>query len=140
MDAKEIIKELQEEGIKGIQLGLDCTSNGKFTDNARRLIKIHKQTLIDYFISKVGITKSVPKEPISQSSLSYIPPLPWQLNNLLRAASSKTLTVSIDGITNPSNYVLAYVSDYLLGSREHALSKLWEVYKAWQEQLQKGNK
>ena len=96
---------------------LHC-STGLSTEDAA-LIKAHKQELIEYLAPHTNC----------------IPALPWQLRNLLSAASSKTLAVSIDGVTNVSNYVLAYGSDYLTGDRENALSKLWAVYSTWQKQL-----
>ena len=115
---EEVIRQLESKGAElKLKLKVHCSTG--FSSEDATLIETHKQELISYLAPHTN----------------HIPNLPWQLQNLLRAASSKTLAVNIDGVTSVSNYVLAYVADYLLGDREHVLSKLWEVYNAWQEQL-----
>ena len=128
MEAAEVIKRLKDKGLEELTLDLKFKAKGGLNDGAKELIKAHKQELIDHLAPTVHC----------------IPNLPWQLKNLLRANSSNTLSVSIDGVTNIKNYVYAYVCDYLLGDRERALEVLFKVYNVWQKQLnqiqKKGNK
>jgi hypothetical protein len=63
--------------------------------------------------------------------------LPWQLESLLRAASSGVLptgTVNLpEGlVTDLSTYTLAWGCAYLTGDRDEALRRLWAVYRTWQ--------
>ena len=120
---QKIIEQLERNNIF-LALHLEVDYEDDVSEEDANLIKTHKQELISYL---------APHD-------NCIPTLPWQLRNLLSAASSKTLSVNINGVTDVSTYVLAYVSDYLVGDREHALSKLWEVSKLWQEQLNQAKK
>ncbi len=66
-----------------------------------------------------------------------LPRLPWQLESLLRAASSGQLltgTVMLpDGLTTDlGSYTLAWGCAYLTGDRDEALRRLWTVYRQWQ--------
>jgi hypothetical protein len=61
-----------------------------------------------------------------------VPRLPWQLERLLSAASSGVLNVSLKGVPDTTRYTLAWSACYLIGDREEALKRLWEVYEAWQ--------
>ena len=63
-----------------------------------------------------------------------VPPLPWQLERLVRAAADELLEVSIRGVKDTNRYVMGYACAYLIGDREHALSKLWEVRKLWERE------
>ena len=65
--------------------------------------------------------------------------LPWQLEALLRAASSDLLPK--DPLMLPSGlvpdmnrYALAWAASYLVGDRQEALSRLWQVRRAWQRE------
>ena len=65
-----------------------------------------------------------------------LPRPPWQLERLIRAASSDLLPKDVlmlpSGlVTNPSRYVMAWGCSYLTGDRNEALKRLWQVYKAW---------
>ncbi len=115
---QKIVEQLKGKGIE-LELNLKINHSTSFSTEDAALIKAHKQELIEYLAPHTNC----------------IPTLPWQLRNLLSAASTQTLSVNINGVADVSTYVLAYVSDYLVGDREHALSKLWEVSKLWQEQL-----
>jgi hypothetical protein len=68
-----------------------------------------------------------------------IPSLPWQLAGLLRAAGSKQLTISLKGVPDVCLYTLAWGVAYLVGDRDEALARLWQVYMAWQEGKQHGS-
>ncbi len=65
--------------------------------------------------------------------------LPWQLEALFRAASSDLLPK--DPLMLPSGlvpdmnrYTLAWAASYLVGDRQEALSRLWQVRRAWQKE------
>lgn len=63
-----------------------------------------------------------------------VPPLPSQLEQLVRAASDGLLEIPQTKlyVKDVNQYVMGYACAYLLGDREHALSKLWEVRRLWQ--------
>ncbi len=61
-----------------------------------------------------------------------LPRLPWQLERLLSAAASNVLTVELPGVPDVPRYALAWGCAYLTGDRSEALSRLWQVYRAWQ--------
>lgn len=72
------------------------------------------------------------------SPAGTVPKLPSPLEPLIRAASSALLpkgTVILDpGLVYDLNaYTLAWAASYLLGDRQYALSKLWEVQRVWQQ-------
>lgn len=62
-------------------------------------------------------------------------PLPWQLQRLLNAASSGVLNVSIGGVGDSTRYAMAWGCAYLVGDKDEALKRLWEVYRVWQRGL-----
>lgn len=69
--------------------------------------------------------------------LNAVPRLPWQLEALLRAASSGVLpegtqTLPSGLVTDLNRYALAWGCSYLMGDREHALTRLWEAHRVWQ--------
>jgi hypothetical protein len=67
--------------------------------------------------------------------------LPWQLENLIRAASSDALPTSAKletGIVPDLNrYVMAGACGVLTGNREEALSRLWAVWQVWRGHLER---
>lgn len=72
-------------------------------------------------------------------TLATLPPLPWQLERLVSAASSDLLPK--DPLMLPSGlvpdmnrYTLAWAASYLVGDRQEALSRLWQVRRAWQRE------
>lgn len=72
------------------------------------------------------------------SSVGILPKLPSQLEPLIRAASSDLLpkgTVRLESglVYDLSSYTLAWAAAYLIGDRQHALARLWEVWKIWQD-------
>jgi hypothetical protein len=63
-----------------------------------------------------------------------IPPLPWELVRLLKAAGSTEFKADLrQKVDNIQAYTLSWGCAYVTGDREHALRRLWEVYEAWQE-------
>lgn len=77
-----------------------------------------------------------PSTPVALSAPDTLPRLPWQLEALLRAASSNLLPT--DSVQLPSGlchdltrYVLAWAASYLVGDREEALRRLWHAHAAW---------
>lgn len=68
-----------------------------------------------------------------------VPRLPWQLDRLISAASSDLLPkdplmLPSGLITDPNRYTLALAASYLTGDRQAALSRLWQVRRAWQRE------
>ena len=68
-----------------------------------------------------------------------LPRLPWQLEQLIRAASSDLLpegsTLLESGlVTDLNRYTLAWAAAYLTGDRDEVLSRLWQVRRAWQRE------
>ena len=66
-----------------------------------------------------------------------LPRLPWQLERLVSAASSDLLpkepVMLPSGLVPDLNrYALAWAASYLIGDRQEALSRLWQVRRAWQ--------
>lgn len=61
-----------------------------------------------------------------------IPPLPWQIERLVSAASCGQLHIELSGIPDVSNYVMGSACAYLTGDQDEAVRRLWQVYKAWQ--------
>lgn len=62
-----------------------------------------------------------------------VPRLPWQLERLVNAAASDSLKgVTLPGIHDEVRYTLAWTTSYLVGDRDEALRRLWQVYRAWQ--------
>lgn len=66
-----------------------------------------------------------------------LPRLPWQLERLVSAASSDLLpkepVMLPSGLVPDLNrYALAWAVTYLVGDRQEALSRLWQVRRAWQ--------
>jgi TubC N-terminal docking domain len=63
---------------------------------------------------------------------TMLPQLPWQLRQLVIAACSGVLDISLRGVPNTSHYVMAWVCEYLVSSqRDEPLKRLWEVYAQW---------
>lgn len=70
-------------------------------------------------------------------SADALPRLPWQLECLVRAASSDLLPegsamLKLGLVTDPNRYTLAWAAAYLTGDRDEALSRLWQVRRVWQ--------
>lgn len=68
-----------------------------------------------------------------------LPRLPWQLERLISAASSDLLPkdplmLPSGLIPDPNRYTLALAASYLTGDRQAALSRLWQVRRAWQRE------
>jgi hypothetical protein len=68
-----------------------------------------------------------------------LPRLPWQLERLVRAASSDLLpegsTMLASGlVTDLNRYTLAWAASYLTGDRDEALSRLWQARRVWQSE------
>lgn len=66
-----------------------------------------------------------------------VPRLPWQLERLVSAAQSGQLpkdpTMLSSGLVPDLNhYTLGWAAAYLTGDRQEALSRLWQVRRAWQ--------
>lgn len=76
--------------------------------------------------------KKLPRGPI--------PPLPWQLERLLNAASSGVLNVEVADRGDVSHHVMAWGCSYLAGDREESLKRLWEVYNLWQPNKKRKSK
>lgn len=63
--------------------------------------------------------------------------LPWQLERLVSAASSDqlpkgTVTLSAGLVPDLNRYTLGWAASYLVGDRDEALSRLWQVRRVWQ--------
>lgn len=115
MTASHILSDLQSKGIavslRGDKLRLEPKE--ALTPDVLTTVKEHKASLIAHL--------SVPR-------------LPWQLERLVTAASSGALSVSIQGVPDPSRYVQAWACEYLASSqRDEPLRRLWEVYEQWQQ-------
>jgi hypothetical protein len=67
-----------------------------------------------------------------------VPRLPWQLERLLAAASSHTLTFTMSGIPDVNRYVQAWACEYLVNDKEQALKRLWHVWN-WSKTLDKSS-
>jgi hypothetical protein len=67
--------------------------------------------------------------------------LPWQLESLVRAASSETLPTSAKletGIVPDLNrYAQAQACAYLTGNQSDALARLWVVWQVWRGHLER---
>lgn len=66
-----------------------------------------------------------------------LPRLPWQLEALLRAASSdllpkETVTLPAGLVPDLNRYTLAWGCSYLTGDRNEALRRLWQAHGVWQ--------
>lgn len=76
----------------------------------------------------------------AKNSPGSLESLPWQIEQLIRAASSDLLPSSAileTGIVSDLNrYVLAWGCAYLLRSPD-ALGQLWATYSAWQADLER---
>ncbi len=61
-----------------------------------------------------------------------LPRLPWELERLLSAAClDEPLGADVRGVLDPNRYALAWGAAYLVGDRDEALGRLWQVYRAW---------
>lgn len=81
----------------------------------------------------VSFVKSIPGvSAVEKNETDTLPRLPWQLERLLSAAASNVLTVELPGVPDVPRYALAWGCAYLTGDRSEALSRLWQVYRAWQ--------
>ncbi len=112
MSPRDILSTLEREGVV---LEPRLAAQGTFTDEHRRLIRNHKPDLLRELTGGAGV-----------------PRLPWQLERLVRAASSSQLQATLKGVHDPARYTLAWAAAYLTGDREEALRRLWQVYEAWQ--------
>ncbi len=68
---------------------------------------------------------------------NYIPRLPWQLENLIGAATCGDLGITHRDIPNVTSYVLSWAASYLLGDHEAIEGRLWEIYDLRQKKINK---
>lgn len=111
MTPSDILNTLQNDGA-ALELSL---RGANLTDQHRELVKAHRLELID-----------------TLAQANTLPPLPWQLERLLKAASSNVLETHISGVPDPQRYVMAWGCEYLAGDREEALARLWGVWRVWE--------
>lgn len=119
MNPKSIILSLEQQGIRleaGVNLAF--TSAEPITRSQLDILERHKSELGAYLLT----------------DREMIPRLPWQLDRLVRAASSGLLTLNLPGILDANTYTLAWACAYLTGGGEEALRRLTQVYDAWQAQ------
>lgn len=66
------------------------------------------------------------------SDTKTLPRLPWQLEQLVKAACNGALTLNLRGVPDTTRYVMAWACSYLTSDKEESQKRLWEVYQAWQ--------
>ena len=114
MSAEALDRMLRERGVR-LEAKLRYQASEPLDDDVVQLIAAHKGELIRHL-----------------ALADAVPPLPWQLDRLVRAASSGVLDVTLDGVPDPPRHVMGWACAYLLGEREHALERLWQAYQAWE--------
>jgi hypothetical protein len=83
-------------------------------------------------------------EHLTTANTGTLERLPWQLESLIRAATSDTLlsgSIRLESglIPDLSRHTLAWAAAYLTGGdREDCLGRLWTVWRYWQGQVTKG--
>jgi hypothetical protein len=88
---------------------------------------------------KTDESREAPSAETPIPNAATLPCLPWQLERLVRAASSDLLpegsTMLKPGlVTDLNRYTLSWAAAYLTGDRDEALSRLWQVRRAWQSE------
>ncbi len=68
-----------------------------------------------------------PALPHAEASKDFVERLPWQLERLVSAATNDDLTIVMRGVPDINRYVMAWASTYLVGGREEAKRRLWQV-------------
>ena len=114
-----ILQKLERKGVT-LEPKLTFKSSAPLDAETLTLLKTNKADLL-----------------IDLTAPGMVPRLPWQLERLVRAASSDQLpggsTLLKAGlVTDLNRYTLAWGCSYLTGDRDEALSRLWAVYRAWQ--------
>ena len=96
--------------------------------------------------NKSSVSSPTPSEPCSASIQGVaipsgpdtIPRLPWQLERLLSAANSgqlpqgKQYVQGLGLVFDLGTFTLACAASYLVGDRDAALERLWQVHRSWQ--------
>ena len=116
---------LQELERKGVILTPKLTYRSAAPIDAETLknLKTRKAELLRDLLSV---------EMLCENTLDTLPRLPWQLERLVSAASCNALELELRGVPDPNRYTLAWAAAYLTGDRDEALSRLWQVRRAWQ--------
>lgn len=114
MSPVDLLTRLEAEGVRPA-LKLKLEGSAQPSSETLALIRSHRDVLVHHL-----------------SAPDTLPRLPWQLERLLSAAGSDTLTVSLPGVPDAPRYTLAWGAAYLTGDRDEALRRLWGVYRAWQ--------
>lgn len=96
----------------GQHLKLDAPT-GTITPEIRAALALHKLALIALLRG----------DPI-------IPRLPWELQNLVKQASTGIPLEGPEGVGDVGRYVLSYAASYAIGDRENVLEHLWGVWRA----------
>lgn len=122
---------LQELERKGVILTPKLTYRSTAPIDAETLqnLRTRKAELLRDLLSVEALRENTP---------DTLPRLPWQLESLLRAAGSdrlpkSTVTLERGLVADLNSYTLAWAASYLTGDRSEALSRLWQVYRAWQQ-------
>lgn len=120
-----LLERLEQKGVT-LEPKLTFRSAAPLDAETLATLKDHKADLLRDLVKPSGYTAP-----------DTLLRLPWQLESLLRAASSGQLpngTVMLpDGLTTDlGSYTLAWATAYLLGDRDEALGRLWAVYRQWQ--------
>jgi hypothetical protein len=121
MTAAQLLAELRARGIElePADGGLRVRAAAPPEPELREAIRRHKAELLALLAPR----------------RDTIPRLPWQLERLLRAASSNVLEVSIKGVPDPARYVMAWGCAYLTGECDESVQRLWQVYRAWNNEV-----
>lgn len=145
MDYLDIAKRLQAANKENKAKKTSETVKLPFEDVRNKAKKVSIETAVQESVTLPAEQKKVDGEITeSQSALSGVtlptkpdtlPRLPWQLERLLSAASSGVLTAGLPGVPDVPDYTLSLGCSYLVGDRDEATRRLWQVYEAWQGRL-----
>lgn len=147
MSAAELLHQLSRLGVvvQATPDGfLDLEPAESVTAEMLETIKKHKAELLEH-LTTANLEIKYPEPRDTGTSAQNLPGslerLPWQLENLIRAASSDALPASAKletGIVPDLNrYVMAWASTYLIGDREEAVTRLWAVWQLWRGHLER---
>lgn len=109
----KILRDLEQRGVT-LAPKLTFSSAAPLDAETLALIHDHKADLLRALVAP-----------------DAVPRLPWQLEALLRAATSNVLTAELPGVPDTGRYVLAWGCAYLVSDRDEAEQRLWAVYRAW---------
>jgi hypothetical protein len=147
VSAAELLHQLSRLGVVATATSdgfLDLEPAEILTPELLETIKAHKAELLEHLATANTRTK-YPEPRDTGTSARNLPGslerLPFELESLVRAASSDSLPTSAKletGIVPDLNrYVQAWACVYLTGNQSDALARLWVVWQVWRGYLER---